>query len=145
MVLLILVLNLFSHPVQAALQCDPKAGGAQGEKMVERINRRYDDFFRYRDSLQAREQERNKGRGENKAFLKAHDARLEQARKEYVKNRRPKPDTSALQAQAEAKFKERRAQIEEARRCYVQQRDHAQALLKKGRQIPGKLEFDLED
>jgi hypothetical protein len=125
-------------------QCDTK-DTASGEKMVERINRRYDDFFRYQEHLEEREHMRNKGRGENRAKLEAHEKKIEQARQEYIKNRRPKPDSSELEAKAEADKKQRSARIEVARRCYLQQRAHAEALLKRGRTIPENKEYELED
>jgi len=144
MVWLILSMNLFFREAAAAPQCDPRQG-SDGLRMVERINERYDDFFRYRDHLEEREFERNKGRGDNKAALRAHAFRLEKARLEYLKNRRPKPDTSEMEAQAEIEFKARKARVEEARRCYVEQKRYVEQMLKRGRTIPPKKEFDIED
>ncbi|MBX3023062.1 MAG: hypothetical protein KF799_15405 [Bdellovibrionales bacterium] len=131
-------------PAYAAVQCDAKDTAGR-EKMVERINERYDDFFRYQRHLEERERARDKGRGENKAMLKEHEAKLEKARLEYIKNRRPPPDRRELEKQAEAADKERKQRMELARRCYVEEQNAAEAVLKRGRKIPGNQEFGLDE
>lgn len=144
MVHLFVFLSLIHAVPALAIQCDAKAT-ASSVKMVERINQRHDDFFRYQRHLEEREIARNKGRGENKVVLAKHEKRLEAARQEYIKNRRPKPDRSDLEAKSENERKERNAKLELARRCYVQQQSAEEALLKRGRMIPGNQEFDLEE
>jgi hypothetical protein len=144
MVILVIFLSLFYPGAVRAQQCD-SLGAATGEKMVERINKRYDDYFRYQAHLEERTELRNKGRGDNKKALKAHDQKIEEARLAYIKHRRPAPDTSDAEARAEEVKKQRLAKIEIARRCYVQQRTHAEGVLKRGRTIPENKEYDLED
>lgn len=144
MVLLVVLLQ-FMHVSAGATSCDGKDTPAGGEHLVERLNRRYDDFFRYRDHLEEREVARNRGRGERREFLDARAAKLEKARVEYIKNRRPKPDTHEEELKAEAAQKARFAKLEEARRCYVEQQRKVDHLVKRGRAIPEAKEFDLED
>lgn len=143
MVHLLIVLGLF-HATAPAQECAPEDTGVSGQKMVERINERYDDFFRYQRHQEERDRERNKGRGENKARLAQREKQIEKARQEYVRNRRPPPDRRDLEAQFEAAQKKRVAKNEAARRCYVQQRQKAEQILKRGRLIPGNLEYQLE-
>lgn len=144
MVHMLVLLSLFHTTPALAIECDAKAT-ASSAKMVERINQRYDDFFRYQRQVEERERSRNKGRGENKIALEKHEKRIEAARQEYVKNRRPKPDRSDLEAKAEQERKERNAKMEVARRCFVQQQSAEESLLKRGRMIPGNQEFDLQE
>lgn len=127
-----------------ALQCGPQ-GVAEGERLVERINRRYDDFYRFRRVADERNEKREKARDEGKELRKQRAERLENARKDYVKNRRPPPDRRDLELRHEREQKERVARQELARRCFVQQREEANRLLSRGRKIPGNLEFDIED
>lgn len=142
MVSSLILLTLFHAPSFAA-ECDPNVAG--GERVVERINERYDDFFRYHRHLEEREKARDKGRGENKKMLAEHEARMEKARLEYIKNRRPAPDRADLELKAEQERKERNRRLEIARRCYIQQRNQGEALLKRGRMIPGDKEYELEE
>lgn len=143
MVLLFAILSLFAHSAEA-VKCDAKDTGGRKE-MVERINRRYDDFFRYRRHLEEREAAREKGRNEDRKIAKQErDKKMEAARLEYIKNRRPKPDSAAAEEQAEEARKQRLKEMEAARLCYVQEKAQAEALLRRGRQIPGNQEFDLD-
>ncbi|NJL25004.1 MAG: YeaH/YhbH family protein [Calothrix sp. SM1_5_4] len=80
-----------------------------------------------------------------KGMRELHEKRLALARNEYIKSRRPKPDTRAAELQAELDSKKRQRSLEDARRCYLRQREQAEALLKRGRSIPEMKEFDLED
>ena len=114
------------------------------EKMVERINQRYDDFFRYHRELEERWQKRRESIGDRKKLEAAQKQKLEESRLEYVKNRKPRASNEPLRLRWEAEQKERASQVEMLRRRYVQQRDEVERYLKKGRQIPEMKEFDLE-
>lgn len=118
---------------------------AADARAVQRINQRHDDFYRYREHLEEREALRSRGRGENKGALEARDKRLEQARLEYIRNQRPKPDTTALEDKYEQDRRARLARLEKARACYVEGEAKSEGLLKRGRMIPESQEYDLDE
>lgn len=142
MVHLFALLTFF--PAFAQIPCDGNDAGANA-RAVQRINQRHDDFFRYRDHLEEREQMRDRGRGENKTALEARTKRLEQARIEYLRHQRPKPDTTELEAKYEQDRKARNVRIEKARECYVDAQAKAEGMLKRGRMVPENKEFDLDE
>lgn len=140
----LLAFLLLNQAHASAQQCDTKVTGA--EHMIERINKRYDDFFRYRHEQEARDHARERGRGENKELLERHDKALEKARLAYLKERRTPPDhDKEIEAEMLKGQKERKDKLEAARQCYVQKEAQAEAILKRGRQIPENEEFDIED
>lgn len=143
--LIILTLITMTNLAEASAPSCGAKDGADVNRMVERINKRYDDFFRYKQHIEERERSRNVGRGENKARLQAHEKEIERARQLYIKTRRPPPDTREAEKQFEDEYKARLAKIEQARRCYVMERDHAEQFLLKGRKIPENKEYDLEE
>jgi hypothetical protein len=132
----------YSVAAYAVPKCDSKVTGAD----IDRINKRYDDFFRYRRQLEERDRAREKGRGDLHKGEQAREKALEKARLAYLKNRRPAPDHEAkYEAEMLRHQKERKDELEAARRCYVESQDKAEKLLKRGRMIPGNAEYDLED
>jgi hypothetical protein len=136
----LVLFNSTSH----AQQCDVK--DTAGNAMIERINRRYDDFFRYEHEQEVRDRKRELSRGENREHLQAREKALEKARLEYLKHRRPPVDHDAkIEAEMLKNTKARAARLEAARQCFVQQELRAEAALKRGRQIPGNKEYDIED
>jgi len=139
-----LILLLALHFALPAMAIADVEGGMSLEQMVKRINDRYDDFFRYHRQMEERWEIRRRSLGERKKLEAAHAARMERARQEYIKARRERPSDEPLRLRWEAQEKERLAHLEMLRRRYVQQRDLAEQYLKKGRQIPGMKEFDLE-
>lgn len=135
---------MFPHLAWAAFQCDSKDTGQ--EEMIERINKRYDDFFRHQRMEVERTRDRQKDRGQNHRERLAHEAQMERARLAYLKSHRAAPDQEAkMEAEMEKRRKERNAANEAARSCYVQSQLRAEKLLKRGRMIPGNLEYHLED
>lgn len=132
------------NPAAAADKC-PDVDQAEGDRLVHGLNERHDDFFRYRRYLEGREKSMEKGRGENRTFLAEHERKLEMARKDYLKNRRPRPDTTAQESAAEREHKQRLARNEDARRCYVLQRARLDALMNRGRKVPEDLEYNLNE
>jgi hypothetical protein len=127
------------------VQCSPEEAQGGGPKMVERINQRYDDFYRYRHDLEVRDEERRKGVADVHAKREIHEKEMERALRDYEVHVRPRPDTSKLEAAYLAEQKQRDARLEAARECYVQQKEHALRLESHGRRIPEKLEYDIED
>lgn len=114
------------------------------EEMVERINQRYDDFFRWHRQQEERWKRFEVGTQERKKMEKEHAEKLEHARVAYIKARRERPSDEPLRIKWEKEQKERQEHIEMLRRRYVDQRDTIEKYLKKGRQIPEMKEYDLE-
>lgn len=119
--------------------------GLSVSQMVERINERYDDFFKYHRHLEERWERLKIGADERKKMVREHHKKIEIARQEYVKSRRARPSDEPLRLKWEQEQKNRQEQIEMLRQRYVQKRDTVEQYLKKGRQIPGLKEFGLED
>lgn len=143
MVHLVLILSLLSGISAGASQCE--VDNADAKRTVERINERYDDFFRVQKAREEREKRMESSKENLREKRLARERELEIARLEFVKNRRPKPDDSHLQAQFEAQMKARNQKIEAMRQCYVRNKNAAEQILKRGRAIPGLIEYDLED
>src|SRR4051812_24318657 len=81
-ILIILVTAIQAHAA-APLNCDP-VDMERLDKEINRINRRYDDFFEYRRKLEERQQNLQKGVGEVKIKQEVHAVELERARKAYT-------------------------------------------------------------
>ena len=117
---------------------------AEALSPIERINERYDDFWRY---IKAREQRAEKSQISNDDRKKGEAARkenLERERQKYVLERKARPSLEHLRPEYEAQLKEEKEKNELLRRRYVEQRDETEQYLKKGRRIPEMKEYDLE-
>jgi cupin superfamily acireductone dioxygenase involved in methionine salvage len=139
---LILVLLMFS-----SLMCGAEAtqqNVLSVQDMVERINQRYDDFFRYHRGMEERAKRFEHGRGERKAAEKAHYDSLERARQRYVETKKPRNSDEPLRIQWEKEEKERKEKFEMYRQRHVRTRDEVERYLLKGRKIPELKEYDLE-
>ncbi len=110
----------------------------------ERINQRYDDFFRYIHEREERLERQQKGHDDRKKAEEARAEKLEREREKYVLERKSRPNMEGLRLKYEEKLKEHQEQMELLRRRYVQQRDEIEQYLKKGRMIPAMKEYDLE-
>lgn len=139
------LLLFFSFKGVLVLASECVQDDTQVRSMVERINRRYDDFFEVMREREQRQRRIEASRENLRAKREAREREIELARIEYVKNRRPRPDDSHLQAQYQAELRERERKIEVARKCYVQRKDYAAEILKRGRTIPARLEFGLDE
>jgi len=113
-------------------------------KELERINSRYDDFFRWIKARDERYERSQIATDDRKKAEKAHAEMLEREREKYVKERKAKPDLGPLRLKWEQQVKEQQEQMELLRRRYVEQRDEVEQYLKKGRTIPEMKEYDLE-
>ncbi|MGE4132648.1 MAG: hypothetical protein AB7F86_13475 [Bdellovibrionales bacterium] len=142
--LLLPILFLFCSGIWAQVQCPPLRAG-DGSDIIRNLNRRYDDFFAYKEAKERRLERINRASGEVKAWRETREVALERARQEYTRIPKDYAREEALRIKWEAEQKERAHQLELARLCEVQQRDAAGQLLKKGRQVPGLKEFDLEE
>ncbi len=134
--------GLFSGHVCVAEDTQPMSEFVK--EMVERINQRYDDFFRYHREMEERMARFEVGRGERKAAEKRYYDELERARVEYVKNKKAKDSTEHLRVQWEREEKERREKMEMFRQRHVRARDEIERHLLRGRKIPELKEYDLE-
>lgn len=111
---------------------------------VEELNQRYVDFFsrdqenqRYYRSLSSGipdlKAERQKGRDEErKAML------------EYRSERRPKPDTAALEAEHDAEVRAQAREHDRYRKDFVQQRAQLKRISESARKIPENRDAGLE-
>lgn len=115
------------------------------EQMVERINQRYDDFFRFNRKMEERWDSMRSGASERRKLVAAHAVKVEEARKQFVQARKARPSDEPLRLKWEQEQKNRLEQIEILRQRFVRKRDTVEQYLKKGRQIPGLKEFGLED
>lgn len=150
MLFILVVFSLWSHAQEGEVAREP--AGACGEDpaardkySAESINERYDDFFRRRRQDETRERERERGREEIRDRGDARTRDLELARREYIRIRRPSPDTAAAEGEWEQTRKARAARVESARRCYVTRKNQAEGALARGRQIPANAEFGLDE
>ncbi len=139
--LLIALLNPFTA---TALVCDT-AETERAHREVERINQRYEDFFRYQRQLEEHTREVEAGAPQVKIQQEIREKELERARRQYRSVPKDYAREEALRIEWEKSQKDRVKQIELARLCEVQQRDAAEQILKKGRKIPELKEFDLEE
>lgn len=141
MIRIALLLILF-FPMLGWADCPPQD---VDRSAVDRINRRYDDFFRYQREREEKANRANLGAEEAKAQREAHLQRMEAARKAYTRQPKDEAREEALRLQWEEMQKKRVAQMEAARKCEVEKRAAAEQLLQRGRKIPELKEFDLED
>ncbi len=130
-------------PFTHALTCD--LSGPEAAARVEKVNQRYDDFFRVQYEREERLRELEKGVPLVKAERQRHEQRLNEARKAYRAIKKDHAREEALRIEWEKSQKERARKLELARLCEVQQRRAVEQAIKKGRQIPPLKEFDLED
>ena len=145
----ILVLTLIlTHGLGISLtaEADCKSKRPDEHREIEQINQRYDDFFKHRAHDSEREQVRNHGRH----HLHTHDleraAALERARLTYLQTRKaPVDHDGELERQMEHARKEREHSIEIARECYVHEQSRLESITRRGRTVPEKQEYDLED
>ena len=113
--------------------------------LIQRLNERYDDFFKHQREQEEWDQRRDVGREKIKEVREAHKEQLERAREEYVQSRRAKPDDKAAYQKwlaNEAAWKEK---LDVARRKLVEKRNTVEDLRRRGRSIPPLKEYDLED
>ena len=141
MVLWLFVLGMTS--AWAASTCEDVVKG-DGPSMVQRLNERYDDFFRYHQQRAEREERLQRGVPDVHEARRRHEERLEQARRAHVTVPKDLALEERRRIEWEAMQKVRLAQLEEARKCLVQQRQAAEQVLLKGRKIPEMKEYDLE-
>jgi hypothetical protein len=125
--------------------CGAEATDDDQSPMVERINQRYDDFFRRQRAMEEEERQRDKKANEIKRVREEHEKRIEEARREYVKSRRKVVEDPRLEQQWLEHEKDVKQQNDQFRKRYVKRRDAVEAIRRKGRRIPEMKEYDLEE
>ena len=125
--------------------CGAEATEDDLSPMVERINQRYDDFYRRQHQTAAEDQKRELEAAEIKKQRMDHEANLEKQRQEYVKARKKIVEDPRLE---KAWLEQQQALAEQnkmAGRRFVQKRNAIDAIERRGRRVPEKKEYDLED
>lgn len=102
---------------------------------------RVDDFYRRFVELDRKDAERRRGEQDMRNERKNKAKAQEEARREYVKNKRAKPQVSPTAWGAE--IKERQLAYERHRKDYVQRRKELERMMKTLGQIPEEDEYDL--
>lgn len=138
-VVLFPIVLLFSFSAMAVAPED------EAKAMVERSNERCDDFFRYRRELEQMDAKREKDSQKIKQVRAAHDAALEAARKEYVKNRKKSVPDPRLEKEYNEQVKEHIEAQKLAGKRYAERKAQVEAITRKGCRVPEMKEYDLED
>ncbi len=138
------LIAIFFSPVAslAAPQCDPASVSAPTSKEQ---NARYDDFFKLKREQETRETERLEGRREIREQREYRRVQLERARNEYKRKNKDSSLEEKLRVQWEAeqlKLTKGKLAVEA---CYADARRKLESQGRGGRQIPGLVEFDLQD
>jgi hypothetical protein len=128
-----------------AIQCGADGLETDAKAMVERSNQRCDDFFRYRRSLEEADARREKDAQEIKKVRSAHDAQIEAARQEYVRNRKKMIPDPRLEKEADDATKAWIEQNKMAGKRYAQEKAKADAISRRGCRVPEMKEYDLDE
>jgi flagellar biosynthesis GTPase FlhF len=102
---------------------------------------RVDDFYRRFVEMDRKDAERRQGEQAMRDQRKVKAKAYEEARREYVKNRKAKPKVSSQAWEAE--IKERQRIQEQKRKDYVQRRKDLERMMKSLGRIPEEDEYDL--
>lgn len=128
--------------LHAQMQCPPTK---MDHSRVERLNERYDDFFRYQRAKEEHDAKLERGVPEVKARREIHEKELERARETYAAKSKDTEREERLRVEWEKQQKLREAERVEARRCELLSRHEAELAEKRGRKIPEMKEYDLEE
>lgn len=126
-------------------ECGAQATDEDAKAMVERSNRRCDDFFRYRRELEETDLRREKNADEIKKVRSNHDQVIELARQEYVKNRKKTLVDPNLEKAHDDEEKAWKEQNKIAGKRYVQRKAEVESIVRRGCRVPELQEYDLED
>lgn len=114
------------------------------QREVKDLNRRYEDFFAH-EAEEKRYYERLKsGVGDVKANRKEVRHSEESALRKYKSEKRPPPDSSALEAQHEAELKAERQIHDRRRKAYIENRNQLRRISSSARKIPENRDAGLE-
>lgn len=132
-----LILILSFIPVGAA--ADTKTD------LVQQLKRRYDNFFERLKNEESRERLRLSGTKEIEAHRQMDRELKERARKKFISERKPHPDTTrAYQLQLEQEARDRKAYLER-QKAYSKMMAEIEHLKNTAKKIPDVLEYQLQD
>lgn len=126
-------------------QCGAEATDQETRQMVERINERYDDFYRRQREDEELAIKRDQAAKDINAIRLEQQKAMEKARETYVKERKleaPNPQWEQEWNQQQQAWKE---QNKMAGQRYVRERDFVESIERKGRMIPQMKEYDLDE
>lgn len=132
-------------PGLSRAECGDETSAKEEKRMVERINDRYDDFFKRQHEIEAKQEMREKDSGDIKKFRAQQKETNEQARQEFVKNRKPRVVDPKLEEHWLEQDKAWKEQNKVARNCYVRSKEAVKNVEKKGRRIPEMKEYGLDE
>jgi hypothetical protein len=129
--------------------CSPRSGavtepGSESWK-VQRLNARYEDFFRRERDGVSWDKSRQAGAAAVTTERKRWEKNMEQAREDYIKHKKAAPDKTAAEKAWLAEQQQRSEEQEIARRRYVQVENRLTDLKKKAKNISGNREYHLEE
>jgi hypothetical protein len=127
------------------LQCGAEATDSDERAMVERINERYDDFFRRQSELDELNAKREREAQEIKKVRSEHEKEVEEARRLYVLSRRKAVEDPRLEQQWEEQQKQAKQEMDQDRRRYVKEKKTVEDIVRRGRHIDENKEYDIED
>lgn len=111
---------------------------------VKDLNQRYEDFFAH-EAEEKRYYERLKsGVSDVKANRKEVRRAEESALRKFKSEKRPPPDSSALEAQHEAELKAERQIHDRRRKAYIENRNQLRRISNSARKIPENRDSGLE-
>lgn len=126
--------------------CGDETSHAEEKRRVERLNERYDDFYKRRSEMEANEELRERNADEIKKLRAQYAEGHEKARQEFVKNRKPKEKEDPRLEQEWLEQEQARKEMNKmARNCFVRSKEDLKAIEKKGRRIPEMKEYDLDE
>lgn len=112
---------------------------------VDQLNERYTDFFSRDEEIRRYYRAINQGIPDVKSERKADRAEADRARREFIAERKGKPDTAPLEAEFEAEKRADQRQHERYRKDYVGQRTQLRRISQSARKIPENRDAGLED
>lgn len=137
---ILLPVFIFSLPITWAMA---QSTDSDFKRMRQRINQRYEDFFEHEQRQKRFDTKRRKGASAVEKQRKAEQVAKEKARERYIRNRKAKPGTAALEKAWEAK----QARLERERlkkeENYAEQRKRIQRMEATSKQIPPEIESGL--
>lgn len=112
--------------------------------LIKELNERYEDFFVHQNENKKHQEEILKGINDHKTERENERRVTEQALREWISERKAKPDTTLLEKQdAEQKQVEAKA-LDQHRKVFVEQRQELKRIRNSARKIPENQDAGLE-
>lgn len=124
--------------------CFPCLAADEEDWRLNRLNERYEDFYAHRKSDATYDLVRKAGAQEVSQQRQKWDAEMSRARADFVRNRKPPPDAGPFLREWSAEHDRADREEEASRRQYVEVVNRIERLERKGKHIPGYVEYDLE-